>query len=894
MAKLFPPIIDGTIPAFYSEDNGTARLTVPFSLNKGVSKTSIKGIALKIKTTQSSSYLGTIEQKNSLYYNLDESPYVTFLLEHKKEGQDEQILDRLNLGQFYKIQIAFINDKGEVGYYSTVSVTKYTSLPQVTINDFKRTGINNHTYEYIGAYLQEKDVTEKAYSYEFKVYDSINNLISSSGSLLHNSQNDTDVQNNISYDSFTYASDIPLDNVYKIQYIVTTANGLVVPSPKYRIAQKTTLEPSLNADVEIETNYENGYIGILLKGHKNEYDETIPTTGAFLLSRTSDGNEWVEMSRFKYSNQWANGLLWKDFTVEQGKTYQYSIQQYNDNGLYSNRLVTESVYISFEDIFLFDGEKQLKIRYNPKVSSFKVNVLESKTDTLGSQHPYIIKNGNTYYKEFPISGLVSYFMDTDELFMNKLDDEVTTNLTDENIYKERNFKMTAYEWLTNGEPKLFRSPGEGNYLVRLMNVSMTPNDATGRMLHTFSGTAYEIADFNYKNLKKLGFIKPDEPREATIKWGSVSLFETDEQGQYLYKENEQINTYSMYTMRITDAIPGDVFNLVYADGCTEEIVIGATGSYYIDLGVEISGISMGIGNSHSGNLVYSYYTVAENKFDKISDITVTEIPTQQFIGEHDIIKEITHVYDSKTKQWVRNPKVDIVSFLDLSVHRRTLGKLEEFEGNLYYDAAHEKPFIKEEADPFTVFAIGKYISNTSNTGRYDEGGNQNYIEIGGNGNNPSVAPGRAYYKFAPEYYEDFYNEITYKNKEFEPIIQFNGEQVSVEETRDFVFNKPGICSTLQSSNGVITNVTYQLRTTDYSIEDEIHNGINLAKYKKDYEDAEEKLSTLLKDEAESIISLSTQDYVNEIKEAREKVKNTYTTFVLKLVQAQTIDEQMGV
>nr|DAI51090.1 MAG TPA: hypothetical protein [Caudoviricetes sp.] len=29
-------------------------------------------------------------------------------------------------------------------------------------------------------------------------------------------------------------------------------------------------------------------------------------------------------------------------------------------------------------MFLYDGEKQLKVKYNPKVSSFKDTILESK------------------------------------------------------------------------------------------------------------------------------------------------------------------------------------------------------------------------------------------------------------------------------------------------------------------------------------------------------------------------------------------------------------------------------------------------------------------------------------------------------------------------------------
>jgi hypothetical protein len=66
----------------------------------------------------------------------------------------------------------------------------------------------------------------------------------------------------------------------------------------------------------------------------------------------------------------------------------------------------------------------------------------------------------------------------------------TTQLVGYNISAERRFKLAVNDWLTNGKPKLFRSPTEGNYIVRLMNVSLSPNATVGRMLHTFSATGY--------------------------------------------------------------------------------------------------------------------------------------------------------------------------------------------------------------------------------------------------------------------------------------------------------------------------------------------------------------------------------------------------------------------
>jgi len=44
-----------------------------------------------------------------------------------------------------------------------------------------------------------------------------------------------------------------------------------------------------------------------------------------------------------------------------------------------------------------------------------------------------------------------------------------------------------------------------------MNVSLAPNDTLGRMLHTFTATAYEVADFSYSNLNSFGFISIDDP-----------------------------------------------------------------------------------------------------------------------------------------------------------------------------------------------------------------------------------------------------------------------------------------------------------------------------------------------------------------------------------------------
>ena len=48
MAKLYPPHIEGTIPAFTG-----ATIVVPFSMNQAVGETEIKALTLKIKKVNS-------------------------------------------------------------------------------------------------------------------------------------------------------------------------------------------------------------------------------------------------------------------------------------------------------------------------------------------------------------------------------------------------------------------------------------------------------------------------------------------------------------------------------------------------------------------------------------------------------------------------------------------------------------------------------------------------------------------------------------------------------------------------------------------------------------------------------------------------------------------------
>lgn len=863
MAKLFPPIIEGTIPAFYS-DGGMVKITIPFSLNRGVSRTQIKGIALKIKTVQSSSYLYTKEQHNNSYFDVEGSPWVQF------EFEDTD--NKLKVGQFYKLQVAFIDKNGNIGYYSTVGVSKYTTLPTISINDFDVNTINMHAQKYTGFYSQEGgDVTEKVSSYCFEIYNSLNEVVYTSGEKLHNSSNDVETYE--SYDIYELNVDLPIDTSYRIRYSITTINGLNISTPKYRIMQKASLKAEMQATLSVDMDTENGYINVNLVGIKDANGLETLATGAFLLSRSSEDSnytEWNEISRFKLAAQPPSRRLWQDFTIEQGKNYRYSIQQYNDKGLYSDRILSNIVYADFEDAFLYDGEKQLCIKYNPKVTNFKADVLEAKMDTIGGSHPFIFRNGRTYYREFGISGLISYKIDSMELFLNKTDynfKEETTNLISENIAQEREFKMAVYKWLTNGEPKLFRSPSEGNFIVRLMNVSMAPNDTVGRMLHTFSATAYEIADFTYNNLNDYDFIHLADPEVARMRWETIMLRDFSSNGaSVLTDEPKKLNNHPIEMVRLNDMMPGDKITVVFESGDTQDIVIGATGSYNIDVGVPIKSIALAAGSSLVGSMTYGYYSTQTNVFSKIDNVIVDEVPMQQFIGEHDIIKELTYIQDNYNN-WVKNPKVEIVKFLYISAQRRTRQNLTTgSDGKYYQDKNNTIEFVQADADPFTLFQVGTWKKT-------------------------EYSPVYSSYDFTVNSYFDAYNNIAYKDKyengiltdkAYKPYIIVNGNSVSVEDTRDFEYNNPGEITSLTCGNGITVNIGYQLRTIEYSIEGtKIY--VDLPTYKDAYTKAVEAY--------EDAIKKNDDKTPEQIDALRAKVKSAYRTYILKLIEAQAMEKE---
>ena len=76
------------------------------------------------------------------------------------------------------------------------------------------------------------------------------------------------------------------------------------------------------------------------------------------------------------------------------------------------------------------------------------------------------------------------------------------------ILRERLFREKVLKFLLANEVRLFRSPTEGMMLIKLTNISLTPNTQLGRRLWSFSAQATEIDTCSSTSLKKYGFEIP--------------------------------------------------------------------------------------------------------------------------------------------------------------------------------------------------------------------------------------------------------------------------------------------------------------------------------------------------------------------------------------------------
>ena len=558
IVNLYPPLTNTYEKAFLinSDDKEKNICKVYFSLSKYNNIEDIKNVQISI----SNQYTNLSVLNEDLYpseikidnVKLDNSITTDYKYYIEIEPGDLKN-NNFEYNQYYKIQLRFTSvyatnislalpqaisnwlneNESYFSEWSTVCLVRGISQPIVTIQNLSP-NIENYwdyssTVDLIGritySYFAE---TEYLKNYRIKLYNSNNELLTDSGDII---SNDYDTRNVINY-TFKYNFSEGEDYYFTFSY---TTQNLYSETLTYNIILVNDFTDILEAKLECIKDEENGRIGIRILGEYNAKD----FIGDIVFKRCSSKTDftiWEDLKIISVTKISNLDYVLYDYTIESGVFYKYSAQKKNNKGNCGTSIKTkEPISIIFDYSFLTTSDRQLKLKFDNNISSFKHNLSQSITTTLGSRYPFIRKNGNTDYIQFPITCLISANQDEDNIFTSKeeiygqwkylYDDYNELNGINKfyDYNYERKFRDLVLNWLNNNEVKLFRSPTEGNILIKITDVSLTPRQSLSRMLWEFSCTAYEIDECNFKNYEYYNIInKNNKTRIDNIERQSYS------------------------------------------------------------------------------------------------------------------------------------------------------------------------------------------------------------------------------------------------------------------------------------------------------------------------------------------------------------------------------------
>lgn len=567
---LYPPIVASNMPAFVRTDPCAIYFTLPSS----VTVDKIKNVQVSVVYSQTNASA----LKKSLYpsdikiteiytfnnkYFISISPNDVYQDPNSNDtsiqntgtstnsqsnessigSSSNSILPAFRLNYTYKVRLRFTSIQAEdppsnasglnqwlsdnAEYFSSWSnscLIRGIEQPKIYIQDFdseETVDLLNETITLVGKlYYDNPKETEYLKSYKIYLYEgTIRNL----GNLLLTTEDiftDPNTPNEINYTinylllqnhTYSFRIDYTTNNLYK-NWEWYSCTGPIVEY--FQAANLTTTEDMQSGRIKIDFSLN---------------EDTISSD--LIIKRSSSKTnfiQWENLKTIPYS-QSLTGFIWYDISIESGIWYKYRVQETSieDGGRTSD--TEQPIMCVFEDTFLTTADKQLKVKFNPSVSNFKYNVSESQQVTLGSQFPFVKRNGSNYFRSFSIGGLITSLIDSAQWYDNNIIQPITDimpfsskaqiygeaqtlyeNNYDFDYYKdyiyEREFRKKVKEFLYKNDIKLFRSLTEGNILVKLMDISLQPVNELGRLLYSFTATAVEIDEANASNYSKYNVI----------------------------------------------------------------------------------------------------------------------------------------------------------------------------------------------------------------------------------------------------------------------------------------------------------------------------------------------------------------------------------------------------
>lgn len=265
------------------------------------------------------------------------------------------------------------------------------------------------------------------------------------------------------------------------------------------------------SQLNVDDNFDLGLIDVsfqAVNGRAENHNVVIKLERA---SHKTGFTSWerIETIETTLNAKTTQSFAFKDLFIEAGTIYLYRVWMEWDEGtiLYTSSILFSSQCIAtFEDIYLAANGLQLRVLYNPDIQQLKYNLSDTVTATIGGKYPIVRRNGNQKYTTFTIGGLISYHAEEDSaLFFTPEEvgdyyDSLDFNFKE--VILEKAFRDKVNDFLLADDIKLFKSLPEGTKIVKLINVSFTPNKTLGRNIYSFSAQAVEVMDCTLENYSK--------------------------------------------------------------------------------------------------------------------------------------------------------------------------------------------------------------------------------------------------------------------------------------------------------------------------------------------------------------------------------------------------------
>lgn len=540
LINLYPPIVDTYMPAFlYTES-----CKIYFSLSPYNSFNDIK--YAQVTLTYQNSNLTALNSKHypneikvcdiaedNTISNTNKKYYITI---NQNDLNDESFL----INNYYKVQIRFVSKEAKtltelnnVGAYketaawllenrdyfsewSTVCLIRGIAKPVLKMADYITNGnsFSSRSLQVLGSLsfnpTYEKETLK---SYQIFLQENGNKIIEKTNIIYTNILNPNEI-------NYTLKSLLKKDTQYNLIIKFVTKN---LYESQQTFSINTTGEGIDFKDLNLVVSINNELDAANVLINFNTFKQL--TGDQLWIKRASVKDSfqtWEYMHQLLNDEYKQTSYSWNDFSLESGVWYKYALEVIRDSNIIDMIVCEDPILTVLENMYLVRNYRQLNIQLNPQVSSYQRVVSDTVTTTLGSKYPFISRNGNSNYRQFTISGLISSHMDDNSIFTNK--DEIyllnkdlylqfnkEQNISEYKDYQyEYHFREKVLDFLYNEQAKLFRSPTEGNILVKLTNISLTPNQTLGRLLYSFTATVIEIDECTPQNLMKYGVVKKGE------------------------------------------------------------------------------------------------------------------------------------------------------------------------------------------------------------------------------------------------------------------------------------------------------------------------------------------------------------------------------------------------